>query len=75
MLGFRSVRRRIGSEMKESTRLCEKGVAMLQMAGWPLAQIEELVTTLMGAGMAYKLEEMIEEAERNEALIQKAVKN
>jgi lipase chaperone LimK len=61
--------------MRESERLCAKGIAQLQQAGWPQEAIEEIVTTLMGAGMAFKIEQMIDEAQRNEALIQKVGAN
>ena len=61
--------------MKESERLAEKGYMQLQRAGWPKDAIEEVVTTLMGAGIAFRMEQEIEEAQRNEALIQKVSAN
>ncbi len=63
--------------IRESERLCRQGVEQLQRMGfgWPKEQIEEVVTTLMGAGMAYEREIRLEDALRNEALIQKVVAN
>jgi hypothetical protein len=61
--------------MKESERLAEKGIRTLAARGWPPEEIEELVTTLMGAGMAHFLELQVEKAAHDEALIQKAVRN
>ena len=61
--------------MKESERLAEKGIRTLAAHGWPPEEIEELVTALMGAGMAHFLELQVEKAAHYEALIQKAVRN
>jgi hypothetical protein len=61
--------------MRESERLAEQGIRLLHQAGWPKDAIEELVTTLMGAGMAKRMEDEIAEAQRNELLIQKVTAN
>ena len=61
--------------MKESERLAEKGIRMLQRHGWAAEAIEEVVTTLMAAGMAHWAEEQQAEIQRKDALIAKVAAN
>ena len=55
---------------KESERLAEQGIHILRSHGWPPEAIEEIVTTLMAAGMARWAEEQAERDAANERIIQ-----
>jgi len=59
--------------MKESERLAQHGLMILAQAGWPEEKAHELMDLFMRAGMHYFTELQVDEAKRNEVLIQKAL--
>ena len=61
--------------MTESQRIVLNWKAELKGAGWPEEQIRRIVTELVEAGYRQALEDIQKRAQRNEAVIQRAVAN
>lgn len=61
--------------MTESQRIVLNWKAELKGAGWPEELIRRIVTELVEAGYRQALEDIQKRAQRNEAVIQRAVAN
>ena len=61
--------------MTESQRIVLNWKAELKGAGWPEEQIRRIVTELVEAGYRQALDDVQKRAQRNEAVIQRAVAN
>lgn len=61
--------------MTESQRIVLNWKAELKGAGWPEEQIRRIVTELFEAGYRQALDDIQKRAQRNEAVIQRAVAN
>ena len=61
--------------MTESQRIVLNWKAELKGAGWPEEQIRRIVTELVEAGYRQALDDVQKRAQRNEAVIQRAVTN
>lgn len=61
--------------MTESQRIVLNWKAELKGAGWPEEKIRRIVTELVEAGYRQALDDIQKRAQRNEAVIQRAVAN
>lgn len=61
--------------MTESQRIVLNWKAELKGAGWPEDQIRRIVTELVEAGYRQALDDVQKRAQRDEAVIQRAVAN